>query len=62
FSVIKKEIKKLKISAFKYYTEFVGDEKSFELWWKGLFEFDLYVVEESIKFLNIGNTGSDGFS
>jgi len=62
FSVIKKEIKKLKISAFKYYTGFVGDEKSFELWWKGLFEFDLYVVEESIKFLNIGNTGSDGFS
>lgn len=51
FRVIKKEIERLKSKAFHYYTEYVGDKKTFTIWWKGLFELDTFLSEKAIRFL-----------
>ncbi len=51
FRIIKKEIEGLKKEACHYYTESVGDKKSFAIWWKGLFELDTYLTEKAIRFL-----------
>ncbi|MCM8817160.1 MAG: family 20 glycosylhydrolase [Candidatus Omnitrophica bacterium] len=51
FTHITKEIKKLEIRAYTYYTETVGDSRSFKTWWKGLFDLDLSITEKAIKSL-----------
>ena len=51
FEKIKKNIRNLKSRAKQYYVENVGDKKSFETWWKGLFEIDLYLTEKAINYL-----------
>ncbi len=56
FARISGEIKKLETRAYSYYTESVGDRKSFRTWWKGLFDLDLNITEKAIEFLTINNT------
>lgn len=51
FTLIKKQIKQLEKISSVYYTKIVGDRKSFDTWWKGLFELDIHLAEKSIKFL-----------
>ncbi len=51
FRLISMQIKMLKQKALDYYTGFVGDKSSFETWWNGLFQLDLYITEQAIKSL-----------
>ncbi len=51
FRIIEKDIKILEKKAAGYYTENVGDRKSFSTWWKGLFQLDLFLTEKAIRFL-----------
>lgn len=51
FGRIKEDIKRLKRVALAYYTDFVGDKKSFNTWWSGIFGLDVYLTEKSIKNL-----------
>lgn len=51
FNRICEEIKNLEKTVFSYYIKFVGDRKSFKIWWKGLFALDLYTTEKAINSL-----------
>ncbi|MGB9642169.1 MAG: DUF4838 domain-containing protein [Candidatus Ratteibacteria bacterium] len=51
FLQICREIASLEKKTKFYYTQCVGDKKSFNTWWKGLFELDTYLTEQAISFL-----------
>ncbi|HOK79656.1 MAG TPA: family 20 glycosylhydrolase [bacterium] len=51
FLQICREITSLEKKAKFYYTQHVGEKKSFNTWWNGLFELDIYLTEKAINFL-----------
>lgn len=48
-SETQREIKKFKGPMKNYYLKWVGDRKSFSLWWENLFNLDLQIAREAIK-------------
>ena len=44
-------IKRLKIPTEKYYLKWVGDKKSFNLWWENLFSLDIRIAKEVVQLL-----------
>jgi len=45
------DIKRLKIPTEKYYLKWVGDKKSFNLWWENLFSLDIRIAKEVVQLL-----------